>query len=65
MASDTTTWRRVWISYNDNVTGRPAYKDTIAFQTSTNTLKSGKYLVGDHATLEYNSTDDSLDFIFI
>ena len=31
VASDTATWRRVWISYNDNVFGRPAYKDTIAF----------------------------------
>lgn len=64
-ATSSDTWRYVWFSYNDNTTGRPAYKDTIAFQTSTNTLKSGKYLIGEHVKLEYNSTDNSLDFIFI
>lgn len=64
-ATSSDTWRHVWFSYNDNTTGRPAHKDTIAFQTSTDTLKSGKYLIGEHITLEYNSTDDSLDFIFV
>ena len=39
-AGSTTTWRRVWMSYNDNVTGRPAYSDSLAYQTSTNTLKA-------------------------
>ena len=39
-ASPTSTWRRVWMSYNDNVTGRPAYSDSLAYQTSTNTLKA-------------------------
>ena len=38
-ASSTNTWRRIWFSYNDNTTGRPAYSDKFVFQTSTNTLK--------------------------
>ena len=64
-ATNNNTWRRVWISYQNNTNGRPAYKDTIAFQTSTNTLRSGKYLVDESVILEYNSTDESLDFTFI
>ena len=39
-ASSTDTWRNVWISYNDNVTGRPAVTTALAFQTSTGTLKA-------------------------
>lgn len=39
-ASSSATWRRVWMSYNDNVNGRPAYSDSLAYQTSTNTLKA-------------------------
>lgn len=39
-ASATDTWRKVWISYNDNATGRPAITDNLVFQTSTNTLKT-------------------------
>ena len=39
-ASSTTTWRNVWISYNDNTTGRPAITEGLTFQTSTNTLKA-------------------------
>ena len=39
-ASATDTWRNVWISYNDNTTGRPAITDNLVFQTSTNTLKT-------------------------
>jgi len=38
-ASSTSTWRYVWFSYNDLVTGRPAYSDKLVYQTSTNTLK--------------------------
>lgn len=38
--SATDTWRKVWISYNDNATGRPAITDNFVFQTSTNTLKT-------------------------
>jgi hypothetical protein len=40
IASATDTWRQVWFSYNDNVTGRPAISTGLTFQTSTNTLKA-------------------------
>ena len=43
-ASSTDTWRRVWFSYNDNVTGRPAYSDNFAYQTSNDLLKVGGLL---------------------
>lgn len=39
LASSTNTWRRVWFSYDNNTTGRPAYSDSFVYQTSTNTLK--------------------------
>lgn len=37
-ASSTATKRKVWFSYDDGVTGRPALSDNLTFQTSTNTL---------------------------
>ena len=39
-ADGTNDWRRVWFSWNDNTTGRPAYDDRFVFQTSTGTLKA-------------------------
>lgn len=39
-ASNTATWRKVWISYENGTTGRPALSDSLAFQTSTGTLKA-------------------------
>lgn len=42
-ASDTSTWRRVWISCNNNTEGRPAWTDNLTFQTSTNTLKTTNF----------------------
>ena len=42
-ASSTDTWRRVWFAYNDNSTGRPAYSDTFAYQSSTETVKATKF----------------------
>lgn len=39
-ASSSDTWRRLWFSYNNNTTGRPAYDDRFAIQTSTGTLKA-------------------------
>lgn len=64
-ASNSDVWRRIWISYSNNVEGRPAYTDNFCYQTSTNTLKAGKYLINSKVRLEYNTTDDSLDFVFI
>ena len=52
-ASSTDTWRRVWFAYNDNATGRPAYSDTFAYQSSTGTVKATKFqgsLSGNAAT---------------
>ena len=43
-ASSTATWRKVWFSYNDNVTGRPALSDKLVFQSSTSTLKASHFL---------------------
>ena len=64
-ASSTATWRRVWFSYNDNVTGRPAYSDNFTYQTSTGTLKTTQQLIGDNVLLQYNPDDESLNFIFV
>jgi hypothetical protein len=44
-ASSNDTWRKVWISYADGVTGRPALDGTFAFQTSTSLLRTGKGIV--------------------
>lgn len=40
LASSSTTWRRIWMGYANNTTGRPAYDDRFAIQTSTGTLKA-------------------------
>lgn len=39
-ASSSDVWRRIWFSYSDNTTGRPAYDDRFAIQTSTGILKA-------------------------
>ena len=64
-ASSADVWRNVWISYSDNATGRPAYDADLAYQTSTDTLKSGKYQLKSKARIEYNDTTNAIDFIFI
>lgn len=42
-ASSTDTWRYVWFSYNDNTSGRPAYSNIFAYQSSTGTVKATKF----------------------
>ena len=37
-ASSSDVQRRVWFSYNNNTTGRPAYSDEFTYQSSTGTL---------------------------
>lgn len=64
-ASSSDTWRNVWISYSDNATGRPAYDTDLAYQTSTDTLKSSKYQLKNKARMEYNDTTNAIDFIFL
>lgn len=49
-ASSTDTWRYVWFSYNDNATGRPAWKNTFAYQSSTGTLKITKIQTDNFTT---------------
>ena len=63
-ASSSATWRRVWISYANNVNGRPAYTDNLAYQTSTNTLKT-PHLLTEHISgssaevqIKYSTTID-------
>lgn len=48
-ASSTATKRKIWFSYDDGVSGRPALSANLTFQTSTSTLfcqKFNGYLVG-------------------
>ena len=52
-ATNTDTWRKVWFSRNDGVTGRPSLSSNLAYQVSTNTLKVGNLSsVGDIAFSE-------------
>ena len=54
-ASSSATWRYVWMSYSNNTTGRPAYDDRFAIQTSTGTLKAPTFsgnLVGTSAVID-------------
>lgn len=63
-ASSSDTWRRLWIAYNNNTEGRPAYTDSLVYQTSTNTLKTPHLLIehtsGGQAEIQikYSSTID-------
>lgn len=50
-ASASATWRKVWFSYNDGVTGRPSLSDSFAYQTSTNTLKVPNLALSGNATI--------------
>ena len=62
-ASSTATQRRIWFSYNDNTTGRPAYDDNFTYQSSTGTVTASIFkgsLNGnaDTATLATRATGD-------
>lgn len=64
IASSSATWRKVWFSYNDGATGRPALSNSFAYQASTNTLKVPHFLAehisgGDgEFRVTYSSTVD-------
>lgn len=47
-ASYSADWRKVWISYANGTTGRPAVTTSLAYQTSTSTLKTPHFL-SEHA----------------
>lgn len=73
-STTTTNWRKVILSYqSDASTGAAVSSNTnvvygavgIEAQPNTGTLKAEKYNVANHATIQYNSTTQALDFIFI
>lgn len=66
LGSNTSTKRYVWFSYNDNVTGRPAYSANFTYQVAEGLLRVDKAIsLADKVKLEYIDSTESLDFIFI
>lgn len=74
--SSTTSWRKILGSYNYttnsndtlNTTNMPNvvyYHTDVAMQPSTGTIRANIYRVQDNVELQWNSTDESLDFVFI
>ena len=59
-ASSSTTWRKVWFSYDDGVTGRPALSDNFTYQSSTNTLKVPNLTLSGNATISGTTTVSTL-----
>lgn len=66
-------WRKVTLGeqYEDNLgaavvnkTSQVYVNPQLEFNTSTGVLNSTKFLVNKEVTLEYNSTTESLDFVF-
>ena len=55
-------WKSGNISFTGKITGDGGLKTTnaeVTGQTKTNSV-----LIGDHVTLQYNSSTESLDFVF-
>ena len=63
-ASSTSTKRKVWVSRDDGVTGRPTIDDNFSYQTDIGELRSKRFKVNDKVSLVWNSTTNSLDFTF-
>ena len=59
-ASASPTWRKVWFSYSDGVTGRPALIDNFAYQTSTNTLKVPNLVLSGNTNISGTTTVNKL-----
>lgn len=59
-ASSSTTWRKVWFSYDDGVTGRPTLSDNFTYQSSTNTLKVLNLTLSGNATINGTTTVSTL-----
>lgn len=59
-ASSSTTWRKVWFSYDDGITGRPALSDNFTYQSSTNTLKVPNLTLSGNATISGTTTVSTL-----
>jgi len=74
--SSTTGWRKILGSYNyttnsndtlatTNGTNVVYYHTDVAMQPSTGTIRANIYRVQDNVELQWNSTDESLDFVFV
>ena len=59
-ASASATWRKVWFSYNDGVTGRPSLSDSFVYQTSTNTLKVPNLALSGNTNINGTTTVNKL-----
>ena len=59
-ASSSATWRKVWFSYNDGVTGRPSLSDSFVYQTSTNTLKVPNLALSGNTNISGTTTVNKL-----
>lgn len=73
-ASTTANWRKVLLHYKDDAASTTAVTDStnqvyatvgISVQPSTNTLRASAFNVLDKVTLQYNTTTNALDFVFI
>lgn len=73
-AITTADWRKVLLHYKNDTTSTAAVTDSteqvygcvgISAQASTGTLRASNYNVNDKVTLQWNDTDQSLDFVFI
>lgn len=73
-ASTTAHWRKILLHYKDDAAPTTAVTSStnvvyaavgVSVQPSTGTIRAEAYNVLDKVKLEYNLTDDSLDFIFI
>ena len=74
-ASTTASWKKVLLSYKDYAAANTAIGDAatntayasvnVSVQPSTNTLSSDILNVARKVSMQYNTTDNSLDFVFI
>lgn len=58
--------RTLWFSSSASTTtvGKPAFDNDLTYNPSTNLLSVGQVKIGSGCTLQYNTTNKTLDFIF-
>jgi len=75
-STTTDSWNKILLTYSgsvnsstgaatNNLTNVVYYNNNIAVQPSTGTIRANIYRVQDNVELQWNSTDESLDFIFV
>lgn len=73
-ATTSAKWRKLLMHYTEDATSTAAVASAtkqvygaigISAQASTGTLRATAYNVADKAQIQYNTTDNSIDFIFI